>query len=432
MIHNISHRKKKKRLLHIVLLFVLLPVAGKPGVGQEAADREHAHQPALILISLDGFRWDYLEKTPTPNLHRLIRGGVMAQSLTPSFPTFTFPNHYTIVTGLYPEHHGIVDNNMFDPALRAAFKVGQASSATDGRWWSGGEPIWVTAKKQGLVTATLFWPGSEAEIEGERPNYWKLYDGKLPNRERIAQILAWLDLPPGQRPSFITLYLSDANDAGHRYGPDSGEVKAAIKKLDGEIGLLLEELERRGMLGDTDLVVTSDHGMTPVSPEKIIYLEDFIDISAADIYTTSADPVLSLWPHAGMKTKIYEALKRANPRLKIYLKEETPERFHYRNNRRIGPVVCVCDEGWRVAAKRGRGSTGVETQKGTHGYDPRLRSMQGVFIASGPGLKKGFVVSSLQNTEIYNLMAALLGLKPAPNDGHAEAIRSMLNTFTAR
>ncbi|MQY62801.1 MAG: alkaline phosphatase family protein, partial [Calditrichaeota bacterium] len=184
-------------------------------------------KPTVLLISLDGFRWDYLEKADTPNLDRLVSTGAKARALIPAFPTKTFPNHYTIITGLYPENHGIIANTMFDPAYGDTFMLSKRETVSDGRWY-GGEPLWVTAEKQGRISATLFWPGSEAEIGGVRPTYWYQYDHDLPHADRINQILAWLDLPPDRRPIFITLYFPDTDDQGHRFGPDSQELATAI------------------------------------------------------------------------------------------------------------------------------------------------------------------------------------------------------------
>src|SRR6266567_8518126 len=191
-------------------------------------------QPTVILVSLDGFRYDYLHRYRPMNLNSLATGGVRARSMIPSFPSKTFPNHYTIATGLYPQNHGIVENNIYDPEFKSVFTLSKREEVQNGRWWLG-EPIWVTAEKQGERAASFFFPGTETEIAGKRPTYWKTYDAKIPNEERVNTILSWLDLPRAERPTLLTLYFSDVDDAGHAFSPDSVETRDAVIRVDGEI-----------------------------------------------------------------------------------------------------------------------------------------------------------------------------------------------------
>src|SRR5688572_15430716 len=213
----------------------------------------------VILISFDGFRWDYETKAPAPNLRSLAARGVRAESLIPSFPTKTFPNHYTIVTGLYPGHHGIVANNIHDPSTGRTLTLANRKEVGDPMWW-GGEPIWVTAQRQGLTSGAVFWPGSEAPIGGMYPRCWKLFDDSYPPDDRVDEILGWLELPPVERPRFITLYFSDVDSAGHSFGPDSIEVQEAVRRVDGYLGRLLKGLDARGLTNAVNVVVVSDHG----------------------------------------------------------------------------------------------------------------------------------------------------------------------------
>jgi predicted AlkP superfamily pyrophosphatase or phosphodiesterase len=202
-------------------------------------------RPILVLISFDGWRWDYIDRADVPNLKALAKRGIRSQGLVPSFPSKTFPNHYTLVTGLYPDHHGIISNNIWDPIIGERFTM-SAETAKDPRWW-GGEPLWVTAIRQGQRASSMFWPGSEAAITGVRPTDWKPFDDNFPNKDRVAQVLKWLSLPEAERPSFITLYFSDVDDAGHTYGPDAWETLDAAEKLDAELGTLLAGIEARGL-----------------------------------------------------------------------------------------------------------------------------------------------------------------------------------------
>lgn len=266
------------------------------------------------MISLDDFRWDYLQKTDTPNLDFLGNTGVRAKALIPVFPTKTFPNHYSIVTGLYPENHGIIANTMYDPVFDVGFSLRDRDALKDGRWW-GGEPIWVTADNQGLLSATYFWPGSEANIQGKQPTYWYPYKHETPEEERVDQIQAWLDLPLAQRPSFIAGYFSNLDDAGHLGGPDSQVVIEAIQNVDNVLGSLLRGIEERNILNDINIIIVSDHGMTPISPKRVIFLDDYIDLSDVEVIDWS--PVLALYPKEGLEDAIYKALVQAHPHLTV-------------------------------------------------------------------------------------------------------------------
>jgi predicted AlkP superfamily pyrophosphatase or phosphodiesterase len=408
------------RAMIVVALFVfILPVFVTPrfrGVSAAAAPRKHA----LVLISLDGFRWDYLDRNASPNIKAIASRGVRAKSLISVFPSETFPNHYSIVTGVYPEKHGIVKNNMYDPVFDASFSMGRNSA--ESRWW-GAEPIWITAVKQGQLSGVYFWPGSEAEVEATRPTYWEKYDGKVPNSQRIDQVLAWLTMPDDKRPSFVAVYFSDTDSAGHEHGPDSPEVLEAIKTVDVSIGQLVDGLKAKGLIDQTDVVIVSDHGMAAASRKQAVYVGDYVDQSLLQKRQFGGTNGI-IWPLPGKEAEVYQALLKA-PHMKVYRKEETPAYFHYRDNRRIGPIVCVADEGWLMgldrASARGADRAGAEDRTiGEHGYDPRLHTMQGIFVAAGPDIKEKLVVGPFENIQIYNLMCRILGLKPSPNDGNLE------------
>lgn len=374
--------------------------------------------PTVILISLDGFRNDYIHKTGTPNLQRLAKSGVMAQGMIPAFPSKTFPNHYTIVTGLYPEHHGIVSNTMYDPDMDARFRISDRKAVEDNRWW-GGEPLWVTAEKQGQISATYFWVGSEAEINGVRPHIWKRYDGDIPNRARVAEALSWLDLPKAQCPTLITLYFSVIDDAGHDFGPDAPEMLKAISAMDSVMGDLIQGLEKRGLFEQVNVIIVSDHGMAPTSAERVIYIDDYLDLQAVEVVDWS--PILALRPQQNNEEEVYLKLARAHPHLRVYRKAEIPARFHYRNHRRIMPIIGIADDGWSIrtrSRKRGFG--------GDHGYDNLLPSMRATFIAHGPAFKSGLVTQPFQNIHVYDLICHLLRLTPAPNDGSLDSVRVLL------
>ena len=239
--------------------------------------------PTVILISLDGFRWDYQDRTDTPHLDYLSENGVRAESFIPVFPTKTFPNHLSVVTGCYPENHGIISNSMYDAEWDAYYYIGENSAPVAESRWYEREPIWVTAEIQGQVTATSFWPGSEADINGERPTYWFQYDGSVPNEDRVQQVLAWLDLPEKNRPTFITIYFSDADSWGHAYGPDATRIDEIIQELDDQVGMLMAGLSECNVLDQVNIIVTSDHGMAGLSCDRVIFLDEYIDVYSDSI-----------------------------------------------------------------------------------------------------------------------------------------------------
>lgn len=400
------------------LVLVLAILSAVSGCG---TDRQ-----TLILISFDGWRWDYHTKAPTPNLHSLMARGVHAERLIPAFPSKTFPNHYTIVTGLYPEHHGIVANSIYDPAMKAWFRLGDRAAVGDGRWW-GGEPIWVGVQRHGQIAATLFWPGSEAEIGGVRPHFWKPYIASSvpPNEASVDQILAWLDLPEGERPSFITGYFSDTDQAGHGKGPESPEIVQAIARLDAVLGRLLTGLDARGLTERVNIVIVSDHGMSETSSDRVIAVSDYVDLDTIEI--VDINPTLSVIPKAGTTVdEVYRRLAGAHPHLHVYRKEETPAAWHYRDNPRIPPIVGVADDGWQVRRRPLGERPSPPLVGGAHGYPPDVLDMSGLFVAAGPSFRRGVVVPPFENVHVYAMLAGALQVPPAPNDGDPAVARSVL------
>ncbi len=379
----------------------------------------------LLLISLDGFRPDYLERYEAPTLRRLAGAGVFVpKGMQPAFPSKTFPNHYTLVTGLYPAHHGIIANTMYDPGMDAWFSLSNRDAVADGRWW-GGEPLWVTAEKQGLRAGTYFWPGTEAEIGGVRPSFWKPFDDAVPGAERVDTLLAWLDLPPGRRPTFLTLYFSDVDTEGHRHGPDSEETARAVRTVDGYLARLVDGLKARGLYNRVNLIIVADHGMAPTDPDHVVAIDDYLDMD--DVVVTERSPVLMLRPKPGREAAVYAALKGAHPHLQVYRRDALPARWHFDGNPRIPPIIAVADEGWRITTDRPwYAQHRNRFAGGDHGYDNAVPSMSALFVAHGPGFRQGLRVDPFANIHLYTLMAHLLGLTPAPNDGDFDAVRHLL------
>jgi predicted AlkP superfamily pyrophosphatase or phosphodiesterase len=376
-------------------------------------------QPTVLLISLDGFWSGYFGRTQTPNLDRIAREGVKARWLIPQFPTKTFPNHYTIVTGLRPEVHGIVNNTIYDPHFDALFTLSDTGAVRDARWY-GGEPLWVTAELQGQKAATYFWPGSEAAIKGVRPTYGKAYVHTTPDSQRVEEVLGWFDLSHEKRPTFLTLYFSLLDDAGHRFGPDSSAMLEVLPRADALIGYLVEGLETRGILDRINLIVVSDHGMVQTSNERVIFIDDYTDTSEVRIIDWS--PFVHLWPKPGKEEAVYRRMTGAHPRLQVYRTAETPDRLHERDHPRIAPIIALADEGWSLSTRSFRRSS----SGGNHGYDNALESMRAIFLARGPAFQQGIVVDPVENIHIYELICSVLNLKPAPNHGNLAAVKSLL------
>lgn len=390
------------------------------------AQSDARHSP-LILISIDGFRWDYADiyAAEAPTLRALMDEGSMARALIPVFPSNTFPNHYSVVTGLYPAKHGIIDNAFFDPHLGAAFRFNQPGTARDARWW-GGEPIWVTAITQGRKAATSFWVGSESEIRGVRPTFWRTYDNRVPFDTRLDELIGWMKLSAAERPAVITFYLEETNSAGHRYGPDSPQVAAAIKLSDQRIATMLARLRAEQI--EPNLVIVSDHGMTDTSADRVVVLEEHV--ARESVQVDAEGSAMSLRPLHIEVDALIKAFEKI-PHVKAYRAEDLPAWFHLTGNDRISPVWILPDEGWHVVTRATfeRLKTNYPLKgylQGDHGYDPALPNMQGILIAHGPVFRRHARHPAVENIHIYNLMCAALYLEPAKNDGDDRLVKAFL------
>ena len=385
-------------------------------------------KPTVILISLDGFRYDYTEKFATPTLNRLAREGVRAKWMIPSFPTKTFPNHYTIATGLYPEHHGIVENNVYD--FGDVFRIDDRRQLEDSRWWWG-EPIWVTAQKQGQISASYFFVGSEAPIEDTRPALWRTYNGRVPPEMRVDKVLGWMELPADKRPTMIAMYFSDTDDAGHEFGPDAEETKYAALNADRYVRQLTDGLLARGIEDRVNIIIVSDHGMAARDQRNAIVMDDYFDTTdktlTERILTTGE--IWQIFPKPGKEEFIIDRLKPIK-HARCWRKADVPERLHYNEGRRIAPIICSSDEGWAMTSRErfetAKKSDDFDKTRGAHGYDNRYESMRATFIAHGPAFKTGYVAEPFENIHVYELMCRILGLKPAKNDGDLSKVKGML------
>jgi predicted AlkP superfamily pyrophosphatase or phosphodiesterase len=419
------------RFLSALVACLLASCATSPSSGPDSnparATRPAAtHAPdSVLLVSLDGFRADYLDLGITPNLSRIARQGVRARWMTPSYPTLTFPNHYSMVTGLVPDHHGIVHNTMRDAAL-GGFKLADRKAVGDGRWW-GGEPIWVSAEKAGLPSATLYWPGSEAEISGVRPTRWSQYrEGHTrPLDARVDTVLGWLSEPEATRPRIATLYFETVDHDSHADGPDSPQAHAAVRAVDAAIGRLLDGLVARGIAEHVNLVVVSDHGMATVPRSQLMAVEDVVAKEEATVVTIGQ--VITIAPNPGHEARVERKLLGKHDGYDCWRKGELPARWRYGSHPRIPPIVCQMHEGWDMLPRETIAKRTAMT-RGSHGYDPALPSMRALFVASGPAFRRGVTLQPFANVDVYPLLARLLGIQPAPSHGDIASLLPALRT----
>jgi predicted AlkP superfamily pyrophosphatase or phosphodiesterase len=377
----------------------------------------------VVLVSLDGFRYDYPRRYGAPHLLQLgIKGASAPEGMLPAYPSLTFPNHISIVTGLYPEHHGIVANSFWDPARDQTYVYTQAKSNSDGSWYSG-TPLWVLAEQQGMRSACLFWPGSEAEIQGKRPSYYLHFDDKLDDEKRVDQVVAWLKLPVELRPHFITLYYANVDHAGHAYGPDSDEVRAAVHHVDAMVGDLQSKIAALHL--PVDLVVVADHGMVTLQGGPVT-LSDFADLH--EFHTDGS--LLYAQSEADAEEAYEEFLAHPDSRFKVYRRSGTPAALHFDANPREGDPVIVPNGPFtfRVNPSASEGD-GTGKHHGGHGFNPRtMPEMKAIFFAAGPDVRSGVQLKPFENVNIYPFIAEMLGLKAPEVDGTLDVLRPALKT----
>jgi alkaline phosphatase D len=386
------------------------------GPNSAAAQAQHY----VVLVSLDGFRWDYAKRDGATHLLALGKHGVWApEGMLPSYPSLTFPNHFTIVTGLYPEHHGLVANRFYDEAKQARYAIADSKAVTDGSWYSG-TPLWSLAESQGMRTACFFWPGSEAKIAGFKPAYYLKFDDKIDDTARIQQVIVWLGLPSADRPHFITLYYSEPDHEGHEFGPDAAETKAAILKVDGLIGKLKARLDATGL--PVDLVVVSDHGMAKVQGGWIT-LDQFADLTGFDTVGT-----LLYGKTEEDRARVYNQLKKASPQFVVYRRKDVPALLNYNQNPREGDPVVIATGPYAIRAHAPpEGKPDQPPNQGMHGFDPRkLPEMKASFFAAGPDIVEGKTVRPFENVNLYPWLAHLLGLTPPKTDGSLDVLAGTL------
>ena len=424
--------KWKSRYFLVVIIIVIAfsscsrNIVGSTNSSTSINSKDSSDRPYLILISLDGFRWDYVERFKPPHLSNFIKNGVKAESLIPSFPSKTFPNHYTIATGMYPDTHGILGNVFYNYKNKTTYNIKNRAMVEDGSYY-GGSPIWVQAAKSGIITASYFFAGTEADIQGYRPEYSYNYDGNIKNEVRVAQAIKWLEFPEKTRPHLITLYFSDMDDMGHRYGPNADSIlKKTLYDLDNNLGVLFKQIEQLKL--PVNIIIVSDHGMMEIPVEKYLPVE-MIE-NNEQYLTINSGAIVSIHPKDFTQTDfIFNQLKKKENHFKVYRTENSPGFEYTAKNKDWGPIQIIPETGYYFTEEKSIATMKLPPQhvSGVHGYDPKLKDMHGIFYTNGPALKKGFTIPSIKNIHVYPLMCKILGLEiPNDIDGKLNQIEAVL------
>lgn len=382
-------------------------------------------KPYVILISADGFRYDYAKKYNAENLLRLSSAGVAAEAMMPSYPSITFPNHYSIVTGLYPSHHGLIDNFFYDYKRKEMYAMNNKNTVRDGSWY-GGEPLWSLAEKQNTLAASMFWVGSESDADGTRPTYYYNYHEKFSPEEKVDKVISWLKLPMDKRPHFITLYFPEVDHAGHQFGPDTPQTEEAVQLIDRAVGDLVQKVKDLG-LKNVNFIFLSDHGMIKVADGKPLPIPQILkDKTRFDYYNSQT--LLRVVVKNPMEIKaVYRELKRnKTDDYKVYLTKNFPNRLHFSTKddryNRIGQILLV-PKAPKIFLEDGKMSS-----VGKHGYDPlKVTEMRATFYAFGPAFKEHYQINKFSNVNVYPLIAEILGLKiTQPIDGKLRVLAPIL------
>lgn len=374
--------------------------------------------PYVIVLSMDAFRWDYPDMYETPTLDSIALLGVKAESLKPCFPSKTFPNHYSMATGLYPDHHGIVQNSFYDPELDKHYRISDRKAVENPEFYSG-EPIWITAEKQGIKSGSYFWVGSETSTDGILPSYWKKYDHNFPFEQRMDSVIAWLQLPESKRPHLIMWYLHEPDGVGHEHGPEAIEIHNKVQYLDSLLAVFIRKINQLQIANEINLIFTSDHGMSNISDERNIVIKDYIPKEWIN-QIEGNNPSYNMDIKSEFEDPAFEILSKVE-HLKIWKHGELPERLHYGTNSRTLDFTLVADSAWSLNWKRRNFD-----YKGTHGYDNDNKDMHAIFYGIGPAFKVNYNQPTFNNIDLYSLIANILNLNPAKTDGDLNNVIEML------
>ena len=379
-------------------------------------------KPYVLLISFFGYRWDYLDRGLSPNIEKFYNDGIRAMSLQPCFPSKTFPNHYSIITGMYPENHGIISNYFKDIKRNQVYRLGDSAQVRNSEWYLG-EAFWETAERNRIKTASYFWPGSEVHLSYRHPSYFMEYNQQTPYKDRVDGVINWLKLPKEKRPHFITLYFEDTDNTGHDFGPDSKEVNESIVRLDNIVKYLDESLKSINFRDSINIIIVSDHGMTSTPKEKIINIESIVpDFGCKFI---EPGPVMKIECDINKIEAVYQKLNQNDYR--VFRREDVPDYFHYSKNPFISPIIIVADLGYSLVDNRTMKRSVEKWSLGNHGFDNHASDMHGIFVANGSMFRKNYKTGSVLNIDIYPLLCKIFDIFPRANiDGDLSRIKFIL------
>ncbi|KAM9316385.1 bis(5'-adenosyl)-triphosphatase ENPP4 [Gastrophryne carolinensis] len=385
-----------------------------------SSGEESSNTPKIILVSFDGFRADYLLNYSLPNLQEFISDGVFVKEVENIFITKTFPNHYTIVTGLYAESHGIVANSMFDSSTNQTFALSNITSKTNPVWWNEATPIWVSNQRAGRKSGSAMWPGSDVRIQNTTTSDFLPYNSSVPFSERVDKIISWFTRPK-EPINFATLYFEEPDKSGHLFGPNNKEnMTNVLNAVDANIGYLVSKLKEAKLWDTVNVIITSDHGMAQCSRDRLIVLDECI--GRGNYTLVDFTPVAAVLPAQSQAVKdVYKLLKKCSNYTKVFLKEEIPDRFHYKHNSRIQPIILVAHEGWTIVQNRS-----AKIPLGNHGYDNSLPSMHPFLAAHGPAFHKNYRMKTMSSVDVYPMMCHILGLQPEANNGSLSSTKCLL------
>jgi predicted AlkP superfamily pyrophosphatase or phosphodiesterase len=411
-----------KKSINLFILFILsIPIF--------AQNTDKNSPPYVVMVSFDGFRHDYVEKYDTKNIKEFIKQGAAAEMMLPSFPSKTFPNHYTLVTGLYPGHHGLVDNTFYDKERDTFYSIRQRAKVED-PYYYGGLPLWQLVQQNGMKAASYFWVGSEAPIGGKFPDYYHKFDDSVPNVKRVEAVFDWLNLPAAERPHLITIYFSMVDTQGHEYGPNGEKTKEAVMQADSLVGMLVSGLEKINL--PVNVILVSDHGMYEMQnkPEYFIYQEDLLEgFSKEDfIFVNNNTHANIFMKNKAKEDEIYNAIKAKESHFKIYKKADIPAKLHFNEHPRIGDLFLIAEPGYGFYSKENLAKR-PETRNiwGVHGFDPYITPEMGaIFYAKGPNILAGKTIPTFENIHVYPFVAAILGITPPKIDGDVKVLEGIL------
>ena len=385
--------------------------------------------PYVVMVSFDGFRHDYVEKYNTPNIKEFIKQGAAAEMMRPSFPSKTFPNHYTLVTGLYPGNHGLVDNTFYDKGRDTFYSIRQRAKVED-PYYYGGLPLWQLVQQNGMKSASYFWVGSEAPIGGQFPTYYHRFDDTVPHKNRVNAVFEWLKLPEAERPHLMTIYFSMVDTQGHEYGPNGLKTKEAVMEADSLVGMLVEGLKKIDL--PVNVILVADHGMYEMhnKPDYYIYQEDILAGLSKDdfIFVNNSTHANIFVKNKSKEDSIYYVIKARESHFKVYKKAEIPAKLHFNEHPRIGDLFFVVEPAYSIYSKEAL-SKKPETRSvwGVHGFDSSISPEMGaIFYAKGPNIKANIKIPPFDNIHVYPFVAAILGITPPNVDGNIKVLEEIL------